>query len=134
MKTLTVFDRPGNKGVSFPLTDEQKTFRMEFAKALTEQIQENLTELGAFVTPGNDAEKGTVMVALSLPMPAISFINDEGETETTRPYNLNINAVIPLPGANKQDAGGEAQPIKALTYTELRARQLAATIAKKARK
>lgn len=120
---LVTFDRPANKGkVSFPLTAEQITFRQEFATALTEQIQANLTELGAFITPGNDAEKGTIMVALTLPMPGMTFINPDGEAETTRPYNMNINAVLPAPGAAKAEGMGD-EPIRALTYAELRARQ-----------
>jgi hypothetical protein len=115
---LSVWNRPAAKvsQSAFPLTPEQIATREAFVKALSEQIQDNIELLGGFITPGNDETKGTTMVALTLPMPGLTFANPNGEEMTTRPYNINVNAVIPIGEAAKQ-TGGPAPA--ALTWDEL---------------
>lgn len=133
---LILWDRPAAKAVdksaTIALTAEQISARQEYAASIAQHLSTPgvLEALGAFVTPGNDAEKGTLMVALTLPMPALSFTNPDGATETTRAFTLNINATIPAPSQKKEKV--IVQPVQALSYAELRAKQIAARATKKA--
>lgn len=132
---LTVWDRPNAKdsGATFPLTAEQLAARESVAKQISTLLVENLASIGGFLTPGNPKSDGTpsnsIMVACTLPMPALTFVNPDGDVETTRPYNLNINAVLPAP-KDQKETGSIEQP-KALTYAELRKSQLAAKAKRK---
>jgi hypothetical protein len=132
---LTVWNRPAekaaNKEASFALTTEQIAFRKAFGDRIAAMLSEpnTLESLGAFITPGKDEDKGTIMVALSLPVPAITFTDPDGHPSATRSFNLNVNAVIPAPEKAKTPTNTE--PVRALTYAELRAKQLEAKTAKK---
>lgn len=125
---LTVYDRPGAKAIdpkaTVLLTAEQLTARTEFGRQLAEQLSKPgvLESLGAFITPGNNADKGTLMVACTLSIPSITFINPDGQEEKTRPTNFNLNATIPTPATEKAQAAHVE--VSALSYSELRRRQM----------
>lgn len=128
---LTVFNRPEAREAEIPftLTPEQVTAREEFVRALTAMLApDRLRSLGAFITPGKtktDAkgkEYTPIMLALSIAMPELEFVNPDGEQESTRKWAFSINAILP-PEPTKPQAEGAA-PLKALTYSELRKLQL----------
>lgn len=133
---LNLWDRPAakaqDKSATIALTADQITARQEYAASIAAHLSTPgvLESLGAFVTPGNDAEKGTLMVALTLPMPAISFTNPDGAIETTRAFTLNINATIPAP-STKKDKAPVNVVLPALSYSDLRKRQEEARKARK---
>jgi hypothetical protein len=128
-----MWNRPGAKAIdsqaTFALTAEQIIARTAFAETLSNQLSANLESLGAFISPGNNEEKHTLMVALSVPMPGLTFTNPDGIKETTRGYTLNINAVIPSPKTPKADKPVVTVP--ALSYSEFRAKQAAAKATRK---
>jgi hypothetical protein len=129
-KIIPVWDRPSEKAknakASFALTETQVQARETIGKQIAALIEENLDSLGGFVTPGNDESKGTVMVALSLPMPAIHFRTEGAPAdEETRTYTLNVNATIPAP-KKAEDTSEPGEPVKALTYADLQARRVKA--------
>jgi hypothetical protein len=132
---LPAWDRPSARdaGVDFAYTAEQIEARGMFSKALSEQLTpENLLALGAYVTPGNPSKDGTpsksLMIALSLSMPALTFVNPAGEVETTRPWNFNLNATLMGP----KKAKGTPAGTQALTFNFAEHRKaLAARAAKK---
>lgn len=135
--SLILWDRPANKAAdksaTIALTAEQIAARQAYAQSIVNHLSQPgvLESLGAFVTPGNDAEKGTIMVALTLPMPALTFTDPDGQQAATRPFTLNINATIPAPTSKKDKAQPTATVVPALSYAELKARQMAARNAKK---
>jgi hypothetical protein len=117
---LPTFNRPAAKdaGMTFEYTEAQLACREDFTRKLGELLTpEALYALGAYITPGNPRDNGkmpSLMVALSLPMPALTFENpDTGKTETTRPWNLNVNANLLAPKDIQQ--AGEVNT-QALTF------------------
>lgn len=136
---LSIWNRPEakrqDKSASVPLTTDQLSARKEYADTLVSHLSKPgvLESLGAFITPGNDEEKGTIMVALTLPCAGLTFTNPDGKQETTRAFTLNINATIPAPTAAKKE-NKPAVEVTALTYSELRAKQTAARAARQATK
>ena len=132
-KTIAVWDRPAHKArnekASIALTADQLTARDTIAKQITDLLRDNLDTLGGFITPGNPDKDGkpskSLMVALSLPMPPLKFIAEGGtDEEETRAYTLNINAVLAAAGKGNSDTDRDTdEPIKALSYAELRKRQ-----------
>jgi len=133
---LTFFDRPTHKAAdpkaSIALTTEQIAARQKFSNDLAEKFSEPgfLESIGAFITPGKDADKATMLLALSLMVPAVKFTDPDGASATTRPFNLNINAVVQEPGKSGQ---GESQALTATprTFAEIKAAMLAKKAAHK---
>ena len=131
--SIPVWNRPANKenGATFALTEAQLATRERVCAQIHGILEENLEALGGFITPGNNPDKASLMVALTLPMPPLHFTPEGAEEpEETRAYTLNINAVIPAPKKSGETAT-TGEPVLALSYAELRKNQLALRAARK---
>lgn len=116
---LSVYNRPAMKNANRPsspsYSDEVAASRKELSEALTTLIQDHLEDSGAFVTP-NNAGTG-LMVALTLPVGALTFTGPDGNAQQTRTTVLNINASITTDAVKDEEPVGE-EPA-ALSYDDL---------------
>lgn len=128
---LPFWNRPAYKGkdVTLALTDDQKAARQTFADDLSAALSKPgaLKALGGFMTLSND--QTSMLVALTLTVPAITVENPQGHEITTRPFVLNINAGLAAADSDKKE---EIAP-SALTWDQIQATMAEAKKAKKAK-
>ena len=122
MHELQFIDRPAlkseNERVGY--TDDQRKAQANLGKQITALFTpEVLHNIGAFVTP-NGRGNG-LQVAFSVPLAALTFIDPEGSTATTREWFLNGNASIPK--QSKVEAKPTERKLAALSYSEWKAQQ-----------
>jgi len=114
--TIATFDRPTNKenGLSSPAYSEaQIAARKAIGEQIGKLIQDNLSEIGAFVTPNNNHDG--LLVSVNLSCPSLSFVTDSGAEQKTRPFVLNVNASV----TTVKDTPAQAEVVAAMTYDEL---------------
>jgi hypothetical protein len=137
--SVTIWDRPAAKAEverpEQPLTPVQlearPTIAQQIHKVLVDAIAED-NKVGAFITPSENGR--TALLALSLPMDALTFQTEDGDTISTNKWVLNLNVAIP--GEKKaKDNGRTVVETKAMTFAELRkATQAARSAAKDTKK
>ena len=126
---LTIWNRPEAKSrdekATIALTTEQLAARNAFADHLSALLSEagKLESLGAFITPSNNGS--SMMVALTLNIPPITFTDPDGNKGQTRNFSLNVNANIPAEKTVNK-SGKTVIATTALTYAELKAQTAAA--------
>jgi hypothetical protein len=92
-------------------TDEQIKSRTDFSEALTRLLETKLDSIGAFITPSGDKETGiakAMKLALTLPIGAIQFQEEDGTVSTTRDTILNLT--ISIADSPKSVPDGPSRP------------------------
>jgi hypothetical protein len=95
-----------NSGIPLAVSAEQAAAREALGKAIAEALTEDvLDSVNAFITPKKEtpeerAERESknkplrCMVALTIPMPALTIRVDGGESMQTEPFTINANAPL----------------------------------------